>query len=30
MPLLLGVASETLAGERRLPVVPDVLKKYQS
>jgi H+-translocating NAD(P) transhydrogenase subunit alpha len=30
MALLLGVASETLAGERRLPVVPDVLKKYQS
>ena len=30
MSLLIGVASETLAGERRLPVVPDVLKKYQS
>src|SRR5574340_286667 len=29
MPLLLGVPAETLAGERRIAVVPDVVKKYQ-
>lgn len=29
MPLLIGVPSETTPGERRLPVVPDVVKKYQ-
>ena len=28
MPLIIGVAAEALAGERRLPVVPDVVKKY--
>ena len=27
-PLTIGVAAEQLAGERRLPVVPDVVKKY--
>lgn len=29
MSLLIGVPAETLAGERRIPVVPDVVKKYQ-
>ncbi|MDD3353811.1 NAD(P) transhydrogenase subunit alpha [Zoogloea sp.] len=29
MPLIIGIATETLPGERRLPVVPDVVKKYQ-
>ncbi len=29
MPLTIGFAAETLPGERRLPVVPDVAKKYQ-
>lgn len=29
MPLLIGVPAETIAGERRLSVVPDVVKKYQ-
>lgn len=29
MPLLIGVPAETTPGERRLPVVPDVVKKYQ-
>ncbi|MCP5255441.1 MAG: NAD(P) transhydrogenase subunit alpha [Zoogloeaceae bacterium] len=29
MPLVIGVTAETLAGERRLSVVPDVVKKYQ-
>ncbi len=28
MPLLIGVPSESDAGERRLPVVPEVVKKY--
>ena len=28
MPLVIGVAAEALSGERRLPVVPDVVKKY--
>lgn len=28
MPLLIGVPAETLAGERRLAVVPDVIKRY--
>lgn len=28
MPLLIGVPAETLVGERRLAVVPDVVKKY--
>ncbi|MFN3984428.1 MAG: NAD(P) transhydrogenase subunit alpha [Rhodocyclaceae bacterium] len=28
MPLLIGVPAETVAGERRLAVVPDVVKKY--
>lgn len=27
-PLVIGVAAERVAGERRLPVVPDVIKKY--
>ncbi len=27
-PLVIGVAAEKAAGERRLPVVPDVIKKY--
>jgi NAD(P) transhydrogenase subunit alpha len=30
MPLLIGIPTETLPGERRLPVVPDVVKKYQA
>jgi NAD(P) transhydrogenase subunit alpha len=30
MPLIIGVPKETLVGERRLPVVPDVAKKYHS
>ncbi|MDO9599798.1 MAG: NAD(P) transhydrogenase subunit alpha [Azoarcus sp.] len=29
MPLLIGVPAETMSGERRLSVVPDVVKKYQ-
>ena len=29
MSLTIGIAAETLPGERRLPVVPDVVKKYQ-
>ena len=29
MPLLIGVPAETVDGERRLSVVPDVVKKYQ-
>lgn len=29
MPLTIGVLAETAAGERRLSVVPDVVKKYQ-
>ncbi len=29
MPLLIGVPAETAPGERRLPVVPDIIKKYQ-
>ena len=29
MPLLIGVPAETIDGERRLSVVPDVVKKYQ-
>ncbi len=29
MPLILGVPAETVSGERRLSVVPDVVKKYQ-
>ncbi len=29
MPLVIGVLSESLAGERRLPVVPEVVKRYQ-
>jgi NAD(P) transhydrogenase subunit alpha len=29
MPLILGVLAETIPGERRLSVVPDVVKKYQ-
>ncbi|HRD35680.1 MAG TPA: NAD(P) transhydrogenase subunit alpha [Rhodocyclaceae bacterium] len=28
MPLLIGVPAETIVGERRLSVVPDVVKKY--
>ncbi|MBL8445850.1 MAG: NAD(P)(+) transhydrogenase (Re/Si-specific) subunit alpha, partial [Zoogloeaceae bacterium] len=28
MSLLIGVPAETLAGERRIPLVPDVAKKY--
>ena len=28
MPLFIGVPAETIAGERRLSVVPDVVKKY--
>ena len=28
MSLTIGIAAETLSGERRLPVVPDVVKKY--
>ena len=28
MPLIIGVPAETVAGERRLSVVPDVVKKY--
>ena len=28
MALLLGVPAEAIAGERRLSVVPDVVKKY--
>lgn len=28
MPLLIGVPAETMAGERRLAVVPEVVKKY--
>lgn len=28
MPLVIGVAAEAVSGERRLPVVPDVVKKY--
>lgn len=30
MTLLIGVPTETIVGERRLPVVPDVVKKYQA
>lgn len=30
MPLLIGVPAETIPGERRLSVVPDVVKKYLS
>ncbi len=30
MPLIIGVPGESLAGERRLSVVPEVVKKYQS
>ncbi|MBX3680041.1 NAD(P) transhydrogenase subunit alpha [Cognatazoarcus halotolerans] len=29
MPLVIGVTAETVVGERRLSVVPDVVKKYQ-
>ena len=29
MPLVIGVLAETASGERRLSVVPDVVKKYQ-
>ena len=29
MPLLIGVPAETAPGERRLPVVPDIVRKYQ-
>ncbi|NMG76273.1 NAD(P) transhydrogenase subunit alpha [Aromatoleum diolicum] len=29
MPLLIGVPAETIPGERRLSVMPDVVKKYQ-
>ncbi|NMG69891.1 NAD(P) transhydrogenase subunit alpha [Parazoarcus communis] len=29
MPLSIGVPAETIAGERRISVVPDVVKKYQ-
>ena len=29
MPLVIGVLKETHPGERRLSVVPDVVKKYQ-
>src|SRR5690606_29876827 len=28
MPLVIGVAAEAVSGERRLPVVPEVVKKY--
>ncbi|HPR08220.1 MAG TPA: NAD(P)(+) transhydrogenase (Re/Si-specific) subunit alpha, partial [Denitromonas sp.] len=28
MPLVIGIAAETTPGERRLSVVPDVVKKY--
>src|SRR5574337_1943450 len=30
MTLLIGVPAETIAGERRISVIPDVVKKYQS
>ena len=30
MPLVIGVLAETVPGERRLSVVPDVVKKYQA
>ena len=29
MPLSIGVAAERMAGEQRLPIVPDVVKKYR-
>ena len=29
MPLVIGVLSEQVEGERRLPIVPEVMKKYQ-
>ena len=29
MPLSIGVAAERMVGERRLPIVPDVVKKYR-
>lgn len=29
MPLIIGVPAQAMPGERRLPVVPDVVKKYQ-